>query len=171
MPADRHQSTGNILGWTPSPWHPQHLSSPILHHYPFCISNTNKQFSLKGDMPATPALTRSTPKGIQCTKCSVRLHGRGECGTDNPKQCFKEVVVIRHTSSSSNCLAFTASLPSLHRPFWRTMTQVLSVHKVQGQEFPGSHWKHLRFCNSPFLLKVLNLVQSMLSSFQKGKLR
>lgn len=51
------------------------------------------------------------------------------------------------------------------------MTQVLSVHKVQGQEFPGSHWKHLRFCNSPFLLKVLNLVQSMLSSFQKGKLR
>ena len=52
------------------------------------------------------------------------------------------------------------------------MAQVLSVHKVEGQEFPGTHWKHEIFFNCPFLLKLLNLDQSMLSSsFQKGKLR
>lgn len=55
-------------------------------------------------------------------------------GHDTPQECFEEVVAIRHTSSN-NCLEFTASPCSLYRIFRRKITQVLSVHKVKGQEF------------------------------------
>lgn len=65
-------------------------------------------------------------------------------GHDTPKECSEKVVAVRHTSSN-NCLEFTASPPSPYRIFWRKRAQVLSVHKAEGQEFPETHWKHLRF--------------------------
>lgn len=160
---------GNIQGWTPSPWHPQHFSSPILHHHPFFLYQHHHQVAFFRGRYASHGWALLDQPSWEW--CPVILHSLGVGIICLFKKHFKEVVASRYTSSSNYCLAFTASLPSLQRPSWRKMTQMLSFHKVEVQEFSGTHCKYLRFCNSHFLLKVLNLLQSMLPSFQKGTFR